>query len=532
MSRGKYTRVLLAGLLAFVLVMSALPALAYTPDNEIAPADHLPLCEPGTEELTLLTFQNWDTGSYFDAPDGLPIENLIEEKTGVKIIYECVSSDDYATVAQTRLAAGANLPDMMRVPNKTIGMTKYADQGLFVNMSEYISEENTPFIAHLFKEDPMHEAFSTASDGNIYGLPYSEKSITNVVVNYMSIRQDWLTNLGLEMPTTIEEYYKVLTAFRNDDPNGNGEKDEVPLVAMFNLHMFKTAFGLEATDDWYVNDEGKIEYGLVQPEMLDLVTEMNKWYSEGLIYTEIDAQGNAAGWRDICALDQMGGAQKSADNLLTDNSFVYDVNPDCDYVFLPLLTSEKYQEAKLTKRGAWSDYYGITVDCKNPLLAMQWLDWVWASDEAQTLKYYGIEGETFNWVDDERVYTEVVTESPLGSIGYLRSMGAFMNFVGRESGEAFLAMYPGKYPSTCLDEYKDVLVDKVEDMIGTVEETETYGQLWPDLENYVKESFIGFVIGSKPLSEWDSYVETCKTMGIEDVTAIKQAWADRAAEFK
>ena len=100
----------------------------------------LPLCEPGSETLSILTYQNWHASAYYDSDDGLPVENEIEKITGVKVNWECVASGDYNTVAQTRLASGSELPDIIRVPNGTTGLADYSSQGLLVNIKEYINE--------------------------------------------------------------------------------------------------------------------------------------------------------------------------------------------------------------------------------------------------------------------------------------------------------------------------------------------------------------------------------------------------------
>lgn len=55
------------------------------------------------------------------------------------------------------------------------------------------------------------------------GLPYAELGTNDIMVNWIDIRKDWLENLGLEMPTTLEEYHKVLLAFKEQDANGNGD---------------------------------------------------------------------------------------------------------------------------------------------------------------------------------------------------------------------------------------------------------------------------------------------------------------------
>ena len=108
-----------------------------TTSGETQESSYLPLCDPGSETLSILTYQNWHASAYYDSEEGLAIENEIEKITGVNIDWECVGSGDYNTVAQTRLASGSELPDIIRIPNGTTGLADYSSQGLLVNIKDY-----------------------------------------------------------------------------------------------------------------------------------------------------------------------------------------------------------------------------------------------------------------------------------------------------------------------------------------------------------------------------------------------------------
>jgi putative aldouronate transport system substrate-binding protein len=497
-----------------------------------AQKSHLPLVEPGSVTLSMLSYQNWDASSYYDSAEGLAIENKIEEITGVKIKWECVSSDDYDTVAQTRLAAGVNLPDIIRIPKATVGLARYADEGLLVNMSKYMSPEKTPYTAQLFREQPIYKAYCTSPDGNIYGFPYCEYDVSGVVIQWNSIREDWLKKLGLSMPQTIEDLHDVLVAFRDRDPNGNGQKDETPLVyqndGMYGLYQFKNAFGFDHAQPWSRDSNGKVQFDLVDPRFLEVLTTLNSWYKEKLLYSEVRTAS------DVIPQNRAGGVTLLAsDNLLTRNAEARGVAPDASYVFLPLLKSTKYpsHQPKLDRRPAWHDYYSVTVDCKNPEVAVQWLDWVWASEESQVLRYWGFENDTYKIENGKKVYLDKVTKDPNGSIAAMRQIGGYPNFAGRESGESFLAMYPGQYPEKAYREFSPNLVDYVQTPIGTQEENDIYTRYWPDLDTYIRESVVGFITGTKPLSEWKTYVDTCNSMGLQEVIKVKQAWAERFDQY-
>ena len=81
----------------------------------------------------------------------------------------------------------------------------------------------------IFDERPELKAAVTASDGHIYALPNAEELGLGAVPFFWSINTAWLDELGLEMPTTVEQYHDVLVAFKTQDPNGNGKADEIPL---------------------------------------------------------------------------------------------------------------------------------------------------------------------------------------------------------------------------------------------------------------------------------------------------------------
>ena len=496
----------------------------------------------GSQELSLMTYQNWDSAAYYDSADGLLIENVLEEITGVKINWECISSDDYDTVAQTRLAAGMNLADIMRVPTNSGALTKYAEEGLFIDLTPYINEENTPNIMKRF-ENPYLKAITTAPDGKIYGLPYAEIGTNDIMINWVDIRTDWLENLGLKMPTTLQEYHDVLVAFKEQDANGNGDpNDEIPLAyqnnQMFGLFCFKGAFGLSyGTDMWTVDENGKVQLALVDERMKDMYTMLHDWYEEGLLYTEADNSGI----QDMLAQNRIGGQTLLAlDNVMTNQGIAYDVCPEAKYEYIPLLDNDGYYngksvaqaDKKLDKRsnGYWG-YFAVTADCKNPELAVRWLDYVWGSQESQDLRYWGIEGVTYDTVDGEKIFKDNIINSPKGAISEMRALGGWPNFVGFESGEAFLGMFRGAYPQTAYEEFSPYLHDQIPALLGTEEENEIYSQYYADLETYVKESTIGFITGTKSLDDWDSYVETCNSMGLEQVLTVRQAWWDRYVSF-
>ncbi|NLB90968.1 MAG: extracellular solute-binding protein, partial [Clostridiales bacterium] len=395
-------------------------------------------------------------------------------------------------------------------------------------------EENTPNLIKLFEENALYAAHATSPDGSIYGLPHAEFDINNYVVMWNIIREDWLKKLNLDMPTTIDELHDLLVAFRDEDPNGNDEKDEVPLgyqnESMFGLYTLKHAFGFEYTDLWSVNQEGKVAFDLVDEKFLECLTTLNQWYNEGLLNTTIDGSDSDT----LIAQDRLGAQTVSSmDNVIGKNDSVHPVNPEGNYVFIPMLGNEKYpdNDPKLNKRQDFHDYYAVTVDCKNPELAVKWLDWVYASEESSVLRYWGFENDTYEIVDGEMRFTYKVAKADTSAIDVMRSIGGWPNFAGNENGASFMAMYLDTYCEQAYNDFKDIMIPRVPILIGTEEESRTYSQKWPEIDTFVRESVVNFINGNKPLSQWEEYVSTIDAMGLQEVLVIRQNWYDRMVDI-
>ncbi len=134
----------------------------------------------------------------------------------------------------------------------------------------------------------------TYPDGNIYVLP-------RITANYyaqnnpVTISTKWLENVGMEMPTTIDEFTAVLRAFKEQDANGNGKTDdEIPYSSYSNswynaISMITGAFGLPASKTPLVVD-GEVIDPNVQDGMKEAVKYLAMLYSEELIDLEIFTQ--------------------------------------------------------------------------------------------------------------------------------------------------------------------------------------------------------------------------------------------------
>lgn len=493
----------------------------------------LPICDPGTVELTYMGNDTWCAGVSYN--DGTAVQQEIEKRTGVHIEWDTYSSD-VETVLQTRLASMEGLPDMVELPpfDSNVGVDTYSSNGVLIPLNDLI-EQNAPNIQKLFEKYPALKAMCTSSDGNIYALAGWWGDINDYVPDYLYIRQDWLNNLGLEMPKTIDELYDVLVAFKEQDANGNGDaNDEIPLATkngIWQLYYLMTGFGYDTNSLWYVDEAGEVHYAAVEEQYKEMLTFLNKCYSEGLISD--DLEGNLL--TQNITEDKVGiVCHDPADNMASSDDLAMTGNPDCDYEFMPVIQTDENGTAKMTKRSLTWHYYGITSACENPEVAIKWIDYVYASKDGSMLYNYGIEGLTYEYDENGEIqFTDLVTnnETYTSAFSALRSVGAWPTYFINDSGEAFMKIFEGtKVEEACKAAYNNMR-DPFPEMLGTAQESEIYTSIWPDLSTYLNEMFTAFVIGTEPLDNFDKYVETANSMGMQEIIEIKKAQYGRYQEI-
>ncbi|MCI9230657.1 extracellular solute-binding protein [uncultured Acetatifactor sp.] len=157
----------------------------------------------------------------------------IEEKANIKLeIISTPSSDSLEK--RNLMLAGDDYPDLLltdwtAILTKSDIMQFAVKEGIFLPITEYVDKYGNN-MKRIFDENPAYREGSTAPDGEIYGFARFSECYHCSAYPKIYFRQDWMDKLNLEMPTNTEELREVLRAFVNEDPNGNGEKDEIGLI--------------------------------------------------------------------------------------------------------------------------------------------------------------------------------------------------------------------------------------------------------------------------------------------------------------
>lgn len=171
---------------------------------------------------------------------------------------------------------------------------QYGADGTFIPLED-IYAEYCPRIMEILDLPGVREKM-TFPDGHIYTIPYVTGDTT---VNYSPwINSEWLERLDLEMPTTTEEFEKVLEAFKNEDANGNGDKtDEIPFSAdPNNKHIEAMAgyFGMPMDKEGFsADDDCNAIWAGTSTEYREFLKWFNGLYNKGLLDPELFTQDSA-----------------------------------------------------------------------------------------------------------------------------------------------------------------------------------------------------------------------------------------------
>jgi len=226
----------------------------------------------------------------------------IEETCGVELSFqEFAGGTDVQTQISTTIAARQELPDILwGIGLNTTQWQQYGKEGYFVNLTPYYEDKENAskvfwdrFNNELSEREQAYvmKQMTCIEDGQFYGAPTVETSSVDKQAYQMWINTQWLDTLGLEMPNSPESLYTVLKAFKEGDPNGNGQPDEIALFGSQELPMCGMVVDwiinmfvyYNRTRPWLVAEDGSISLVYDKPEYREALKYINKLRAEGLL---------------------------------------------------------------------------------------------------------------------------------------------------------------------------------------------------------------------------------------------------------
>ncbi len=242
-----------------------------------------------TEPITLTAFQ-WALDNQTTPFNDLWFYNTLEEETNVHVDFTVVKDVDWQERTNTMLLSG-DYPDMI-LRGGTVDLEEYGvSQGILIPLDEHIQANMPNYYSRLYMNDADKSLY--ASDGKMYQIGnLIAQNINHSGNDY--INKTWLDKLGLEIPTTIDELTEVLRAFRDGDPNGNGEKDEYAMSGgdlineVQGVYTHFAKFGVPLFYETYatVDADDKVQFHGYYPGFRAALGWMNMLYTEGLMDPE------------------------------------------------------------------------------------------------------------------------------------------------------------------------------------------------------------------------------------------------------
>ena len=353
------------------------------------------------------------------------------------------------------------------------------------------------------------------------------------------LRADWLKQLNMDPPVTLDDWYKVLCAFRDNDMNGNGDpSDEIPMTTCIYKNSGETDALEEMYTAWgkwwkmYVKPEDKhIGYGAYDPAYKEYLLTMRKWIEEGLIDPDFASNDKDAQNRKF--LNSVAGSLRGGLGA-TMGTFIAGLNEEAVVAALAPIKEDGGTSYNCYgySAGVTADGAVVTTNCKHPEIAVKWLDMFYGGD-GMMLANYGIEGESYNMVDGYPTLTDYITRNPDGkSINVALAefcLGCSNYPFWNDSAvrEQRMLSYPAQIEAgtRLVNQSLDLLVPRIS---MTAEETYDYSAIIGEVETYVKEMTVSFLLGNEDIETgFDAYMQTLKDLGVEDAIAIYDAALQR-----
>ena len=459
----------------------------------------------------------------------------IEEETGVKIEWEYIPATAWDEQKSLILASG-DLPDIFFGAKAMKTSDIMANIEYFLPLQDLIAEYGQNIQA-MWEAVPNTKIANTYPDGNIYSIGHTmvSRPATEAAIY---INKVWLDNLGLAMPTTVDELTEVLRAFRDQDANGNGDpNDEIPMIGRSLTSKYGPAAmrGYFQADncieyDLAVGEDGKITYLPVTENYKAWVQWVHTLISEGLLNSDV-VTIDSTRYKALQANDEVAlcgvltGYTHSNAGKWMDEYEVLDI-AEGPYGKAYVAANKANM---LSGISGWATV-SVTESCKEPEAAMKWINAFY--DSLNGLQgYWGPMGEAIQ-DDGDGTYSFIMDETKDAERGYKSYDNWYWGLgdgaPGYISAEVEAAMEVS--PNDVLKLYADeIYADNIRDesyiyppVILERKLNDKAAEIETDMEKMTKEMTAKWCVEGGVEAEWDNYVAEMHKMGLDEYIEIYQ----------
>ncbi len=442
----------------------------------------------------------------------------MREKTGVQVkyIHPPIGQEDETF---NLMLASNDLPDIVEsmVSSMFGGVDSKLRDRVVLPLNDFM-DDYAPALSEYLKQHPNIDREVKLDDGTYPCFPFIRGDKSLLISSGPVVRQDWLDELGLDTPRTIDEWEKTLTAF----------KDKKGALAPFSCTTIPVLFQFVGSDYGFYISDNTVKFSPLEPEFKTALETLRRWYENGLLDPNYTLTDHAMLSSNI--LNGLTGATHTGGGAGLGRWIVSSTNPDFKLagVEMPLNQHNEPSEFASISNYFWGYGAIVTTACKYPELAVKYMDYSYTT-AGSMLNNFGIEGESYKMIDDFPTYTDVIMHNSNGlSVNY-----AMANYMRSYSSGPFVqdARYITQYYN--LDEQKQALKEWEKGVDAALErtlpnlsllndETSEYSELYTKLSKYIEESVTEFISGTKPMSEFNNFIDHLKELGVDRAIQIQQ----------
>ena len=538
--------------LAILILALALPLTASGQEAVSGPGEFPIVEEAITLDVLMLghaIVEDFNTNTFTD---------WYSAKTGISVNFSIAPPNEAQEVLNLTIASG-DLPDVIvgfTVDPSTLAL--FGPQGLFLPLGGLI-EEQGHFIHEVFAGSPQVLPLITSPDGEIYGLPQVNECYHCFYSQRAWINSDWLENVGMGVPETTDQLVDVLTAFKEQDANGNGDpNDEIPLAA--------------ATTGW----NGNIDGFLMNPFVLSEFNGQNRFFeqNDGVISQTVTSEGYREGLRYLNQLfsaglfgeesftqpmdqikQQVEGGDAPTIGVVISGAHPNFANIGGDrwlkYVAVPSLEGPSgLRQAPFNPWGVGSGQCVINARTEHPTAAFKWCDGLY--DRETTLRSVfgiplweaeaqGVEGQ-WRWAEEgepalggdefESIWRRLSTFGSLQNVHWAQRGPSYrpnhlrLGEVRRDDAGG-LEVVLLEETRVAYEPYARDIEDLIPPLALTTAQAAEVTELRLAITDYVAQMTAEFVLGRQDIDAgWDNFVATLEALGINRMAEIYQAAYD------
>ena len=482
----------------------------------------LPIVE---ETVTLTMWSSMDSNltTIVDDYNETAFFQRLEEETNVHIEFNTPAVGNEAT-AYNLMIASNELPDMIRhIPAVQYpgGFDAAIDDGYFLDLTDLLPQYAPHYLETLKTRDSTYQKAAVTASGRYATVNQINKPQGPWAGLY--VRQDWLDRLNLETPETYADWEVMLTGF----------KEEMGATAP--LLLYKTGYdstsqalnsGFGVNTSFY-QEGGTVKYGPAEEGWREYVSTMHDWYEKGLIDPDFMSTNWETGFLPDTAMVTTGKTGAFV-GMYTNVSMWENSNQDPNAQYTPVPQIRKNEGDSFdflsTAMGSGTGM-AISAKSENAEICLRWLDYFF-TDEGFIDINYGIEGETFEYVDGEPRYTTFITENEDLSLG--QAMAFYTLPAGWPSRQDWSRETSGMTEEDLISfdiwgaGTGDKFLPSVSVLGMNTEDNTEYSRIMADIQSIVDEKTAQFISGAASLDNYDDYLQQLEQMGIQDAINLVQ----------